>query len=103
MNYIGPIIEHGVTASETQIQQIPLHVPPARYSALLWITIQMEMSCPIKQFSPEHLECATKCCVKDHCTESDLCHSAVSGHRQQMMHEGGEQKVFSKMSKVYSK
>lgn len=58
----------------------------------------MEMSCPIKQFCPEHLECAAKCCVKDHCAESDLCHTAVSGHRLQTMHEGGERKVLSKMS-----
>lgn len=94
MNYIDPIIEHRVTADDTQIQQIPLHVPPARYSAPLWITIQMEMSCPIKQFSPEHLECATKCRVKDHCAESDLCHSAVSGHLLQTTHEGGERKGF---------
>ncbi len=99
MNYISPIIEHRVTANDTQIQQIPLHVPPARYSALLWITIQMEMSCPIKQFSPEHLECATKCRVKDHRAESDLCHSAVSGHRLQAAHGRGERKVFSEMSK----
>lgn len=56
MNYIGPIIEHGVIANETQIRQIPLHVPAALYSALLRISIQMEMSCPIKPFSPEHLE-----------------------------------------------
>ena len=57
------------------------------------------MSCPIKQFSPEHLESATKCHVKHHCAESDLCHSAMSGHQRQTMHEGGERKVFSKMSK----
>lgn len=79
MKYIVPIIEHRVTTNETQIQQIPLHLPPARYHALLWIIIQMEMSYPIKQFSPEHLECATKCHVKDHCAGSDLCHPAVSG------------------------
>lgn len=54
--------------------------------APLQITIQMEMSCPIKQFSPEHLECATKCRVKDHC--------AASGHRLEMMNEGVERKVF---------
>lgn len=80
MKYIGLIIERRVTANKSQFQRIPLHVPPAHYSALLWITLQMEMSCPIKQFSPEHLECATKCCVKDQCTESDHCHSATRGH-----------------------
>jgi len=38
------------------------------------------MSRPIKQFSPEHLECVTESCVKDRCTESDHFHSAVKGH-----------------------
>lgn len=47
--------------------------------AFSWIIIQMEMSCPVKHFSPEHLECVAKCRVKDHHTESDLCHPAASG------------------------
>lgn len=79
MKYIVSIIENRVRTNETQTQRIPLHLPPARYHALLWIIIQMEMSYPIKQFSPKHLECATKCHVKDHCAGSDLCHPAVSG------------------------
>lgn len=29
INYIGLVIEHRVTADETQILQIPLHVPAA--------------------------------------------------------------------------
>lgn len=56
----------------------------------------MEMSCPIKQFSPEHLESVTKCYVKDHCAESDLCLYAVSGHQQQTMREGGERRSLAK-------
>lgn len=107
MNYIGPIIERRVTVTESWIQQIPLHAPTARYDALLWITIQMEMSClmcPIKQFSPEHLESATKCRVKDHFAISDLCHTAVSGHRLQNDAWEKQGKVFSEMlQKLYSR
>lgn len=51
MNFIDPIIEHRVIAIKSQFQQIPLHVLAACYSALQWITLQMEMSCPIKQLS----------------------------------------------------